>query len=73
MQGPSSPLDRYGHTPMMGSMSSPPAERMGHAGGSVELHQREIIRIHELWSKAKSELQAKSTEIDQLRGRWVGG
>ena len=34
---------------------------------SVALQQREIVRIHELWQKAKAELRQKSSELVELR------
>ena len=34
---------------------------------SVALQQREIVRIHELWQKAKAELRAKSAELAEMR------
>ena len=34
---------------------------------SVALQQREIVRIHELWQKAKSELRSKSQELSDLQ------
>lgn len=34
---------------------------------SVALQQREIVRIHELWQKAKAELRAKSAELTEMR------
>ena len=36
---------------------------------STTIQQREIVRIHELWQKAKAELRAKSRELADLRGR----
>lgn len=33
--------------------------------------QREIIRIHELWQKAKRELGAKEAEAAEWKERWV--
>eukprot|EP00947_MAST-08B_sp_MAST-8B-sp1_P005999 g5999.t1 len=50
-------------------MSPISVSNRGGGSGSFELHQREILRIHELWNKAKSELKHKSYEIDQLRAR----
>ena len=34
---------------------------------SVALQQREIVRIHELWQKAKAELRAKTAELSNLK------
>ena len=34
---------------------------------SSTIQQREIVRIHELWQKAKAELRAKSRELADLR------
>eukprot|EP00943_MAST-04B_sp_MAST-4B-sp1_P004750 g4750.t1 len=36
---------------------------------STTIQQREIVRIHELWQKAKAELRSKSRELADLRGR----
>ena len=34
---------------------------------SVALQQREIVRIHELWQKAKAELRQKSAELTAIK------
>ena len=52
---------RAGVTPQA---SSP----ISHAA-SVALQQREIVRIHELWQKAKAELRAKAAELAELKTR----
>ena len=49
--------------------SGSPGGQSPNRGTSFDLHQREIIRIHELWTKAKQELKSKAHEIDQLRAR----
>ena len=36
---------------------------------SVALQQREIVRIHELWQKAKADLRHKSAELAELKTR----
>ena len=38
---------------------------------SVALQQREIVRIHELWQKAKAELRSKAAELAELKDRLI--
>jgi hypothetical protein len=44
-------------------MTMPPISH----SASVALQQREIVRIHELWQKAKAELRMKTSELAELK------
>lgn len=38
-----------------------------------EQHQREMVRMHEMWQATKAELRTKNQELDEIRTREVHG